>query len=111
MKGGRFSERADHRDSEALRGQKIADLAREYGVSEATTIYTWKAKYGGMEVSEAHSLSSIDMPLCRVDGQSAIRGYGQSGEPEVSGIPIHGLPSVRVAAIMELAHTPRLPSC
>ena len=33
-------------------GRKVAKLAREVGVSEAT-LYTWKSKYGGMEVSEA----------------------------------------------------------
>jgi|ERR1700722_9872451 len=33
-------------------GRKVADLARELGVSEAT-ICTWKSKFGGLEVSEA----------------------------------------------------------
>jgi putative transposase len=33
-------------------GAKAADLARKHGVSEAT-LYNWKAKYGGMEVSDA----------------------------------------------------------
>jgi putative transposase len=33
-------------------GRKIAELAREHGVSEAT-LYGWKSKYGGMEVGEA----------------------------------------------------------
>jgi putative transposase len=32
-------------------GIKVNDVAREYGVSEAT-IYNWKAKYGGMDVAE-----------------------------------------------------------
>lgn len=31
---------------------KTADLAREHGISE-TTIYNWKAKFGGMGGSEA----------------------------------------------------------
>ena len=31
-------------------GAKTADLARKHGVSEAT-LYNWKAKYGGMDVS------------------------------------------------------------
>ena len=29
-------------------GQKVIDLAREHGISEAT-IYIWKSKYGGMD--------------------------------------------------------------
>jgi len=37
---------------EAEAGAKTADLARRHGVSEAT-IYNWKARYGGLEVSEA----------------------------------------------------------
>jgi putative transposase len=40
---------------EAEAGAKAADLARKYGVSEAT-LYNWKAKYGGLEVSEAKRL-------------------------------------------------------
>jgi putative transposase len=40
-------------------GRKVQELAREPGVSEAT-IYTWKSKYGGMEVSEAQRLKSLE---------------------------------------------------
>ena len=40
-------------------GQKVADLAREDGISEAT-IYTWKGKYGGMEIGEAQGLKSLE---------------------------------------------------
>ena len=43
---------------EAEAGAKTADLARRHGVSEAT-IYNWKAKYGGLEVSEAKRLRSL----------------------------------------------------
>lgn len=40
-------------------GRKVADLARDLGVSEAT-IYTWKSKYGGLEVSEARRLRELE---------------------------------------------------
>ena len=40
-------------------GRKVPELAREIGVSEAT-IYTWKSKYGGMEVNEAQRLKSLE---------------------------------------------------
>lgn len=40
-------------------GAKTGDLARRHGISEAT-IYNWKAKYGGMEVSEAKRLRSLE---------------------------------------------------
>ncbi|CAJ0855673.1 hypothetical protein AMST5_00854 [freshwater sediment metagenome] len=35
---------------------KTADLARKHGVSEAT-LYNWKSKYSGMDVSEARRLT------------------------------------------------------
>lgn len=40
-------------------GAKAPDLARKYGVSEHT-IYRWKAKYGGMTVSEAQRLKQLE---------------------------------------------------
>ena len=40
-------------------GRKVAELAREVGVSEAT-LYTWKSKYGGMDVSEARRLRALE---------------------------------------------------
>ena len=36
-------------------GAKTADPARKHGISEAT-LYNWKAKYGGMEMSDAVSV-------------------------------------------------------
>jgi putative transposase len=44
---------------EAEAGAKTGDLARRHGVSEAT-IYNWKAKYGGLEVSEARRLRALE---------------------------------------------------
>ena len=40
-------------------GRKVAEVAREVGVSEAT-LYIWKSKYGGMEVSEARRLRALE---------------------------------------------------
>ena len=40
-------------------GAKTADLARKHGVSEAT-LYNWKAKFGGMDVSEAKRLRQLE---------------------------------------------------
>jgi putative transposase len=60
MKRGRFSEEqiiGVLKQHEA--GRKVTDLAREIGVSEAT-IYTWKSKFGGLEVSDAQKLRSLE---------------------------------------------------
>jgi putative transposase len=40
-------------------GRKVPELARKLGVSEAT-LYTWKSKYGGMEVNEARRLKELE---------------------------------------------------
>jgi putative transposase len=40
-------------------GVSVADLCRRYGVSDAS-IYKWKAKFGGMEVSEAKRLKTLE---------------------------------------------------
>ena len=40
-------------------GAKAADLPRKHGVSEAT-LYNWKAKYGGMDVSDAKRLKALE---------------------------------------------------
>jgi putative transposase len=40
-------------------GAKAGDLARKHGISEAT-LYNWKAKYGGMDVSDAKRLKALE---------------------------------------------------
>jgi putative transposase len=40
-------------------GAKVHDVMRRLGVSEQT-FYRWKAKYGGMEVSEAKRLKALE---------------------------------------------------
>ena len=40
-------------------GRTVRELGRELGVSEAT-LYTWKSKYGGLEVSEARRLKELE---------------------------------------------------
>ena len=60
MKRRRFTEQqiiAVLREHEA--GAKTGDLARKHGVSEAT-LYNWKAKYGGLDVSEARGLKALE---------------------------------------------------
>ena len=70
-------------------GRKAEDVAREVGVSKHT-IYAWKAKYGGLDVSQAQELRQIkdenhrlkklvaDLSLDKEALQSVIRKNGWS---------------------------------
>ena len=61
MKQGRFSEEqivAILKEAESG-GTKVAKLCRRHGISDAT-FYKWKARYGGLEVSEARRLKSLE---------------------------------------------------
>ncbi len=40
-------------------GQSTADVCRRHGISPAT-FYKWKAKYGGLDVSEARRLRALE---------------------------------------------------
>jgi len=44
---------------EADAGMKVADLCRKHGISDAT-FYNWRSKFGGMDVSEARRLRSLE---------------------------------------------------
>ena len=40
-------------------GATAADLCRKHGISDAT-FYTWRSKYGGMEVSDARKVKGLE---------------------------------------------------
>ena len=40
-------------------GIPVGDLCRKHGISDAT-FYTWRTKYGGMEVSDARRLKALE---------------------------------------------------
>jgi putative transposase len=70
-------------------GRKAEDVAREVGVSKHT-LYAWKAKYGGMDVSQAAEAKQLrdentrlrklvaDLSLDKEALQSVIRNNGWS---------------------------------
>jgi putative transposase len=60
MKRSRFTEEqiiAILKEQEA--GVAVADLCRKHGVS-SPTFYKWKAKFGGLDVSEARRLKALE---------------------------------------------------
>ena len=46
-------------------GVKVSDLCRELGISDAT-FYNWKAKYGGMEVSDVQKMKTLEEENARL---------------------------------------------
>ena len=72
-------------------GRKVEDVAREVGVSKHT-LYAWKAKYGGMDVSEVQEVKQLreengrlkklvaDLSLDKDALQSVIRKNGWSSQ-------------------------------
>lgn len=60
MKAKRYSEEqiiAVLKEGEA--GAKVADLCRKYGMSDAS-YYNWKARYGGLTVSDLRRLKALE---------------------------------------------------
>ena len=60
MRPSRFSEEqiiGILREQEA--GAATAEVCRKHGISSAT-FYKWKAKYGGLEVSDARRLKALE---------------------------------------------------
>ena len=60
MKRARFSEEQIIEVlKEAEGGTKVTELCRRHGISDAT-FYTWRSKYGGLEISEMRRLRQLE---------------------------------------------------
>jgi putative transposase len=60
MKKSRFTESQIIGILKELRaGEKAATLCRRHGISEAT-LYNWRSKYGGLEVSSLRRLKDLE---------------------------------------------------
>jgi len=44
---------------EYVAGAKVSELCRKHGMSDGT-LYKWKAKYGGLQVSELRRLKDLE---------------------------------------------------
>ena len=65
MKKSRFTESqivAAIKKQEA--GVSVKEISRELGISEAA-FYNWKAKYGGMEVTELNRVKELEAELAQ----------------------------------------------
>jgi len=61
MRKSRYSEEQIIRVlQEVESGRPVKEVCREYGVSTAS-YYSWKAKYGGMDINEARRLKELEL--------------------------------------------------
>ena len=84
MKRSRFSEEqiiGILKEQEA--GARTADVCRKHGISDAT-FYKWKAKYGGMEVSEAKRLKALEDENARLKKLLAVAMLDNAVLKEIS---------------------------
>lgn len=69
---------------EADAGAVVLDLCRRHGMSSAT-FYAWKAKYGGLEVSEAKRLRALEDENARLKRLLADAMLDNAGLKELLG--------------------------
>jgi len=73
-------------------GAKVADLARKHAVSEAT-LYNWKAKYGGMDISEAKRLRALEDENAKLKKLLADQMFEATALRELPGKKVSAFPT------------------
>ncbi|MGY3582651.1 putative transposase [Bradyrhizobium sp. USDA 4341] len=95
MKRSRFSEEqiiGILKEHEA--GVSVADLCRKHGVSDAS-IYKWKGRFGGMEVSEAKRLKTLEDENTRLKRLLADAMLDNAALKDLLGKNVWSAPSVQ----------------
>jgi putative transposase len=84
MKASRFTENADRRDFARAGGRaKTGDVCRKQRISTAT-FYEWKAKYGGLEVSNARKALEDENAMLKDAASKNGDARSQSGKPSLT---------------------------
>jgi putative transposase len=87
--------RADHRHfAGAGSGREGRRSGAQYAVSEAT-LYNWKAKFGGMEVSEAKRLKALEEENAKLKKLLADQMLEEAALRELLGKNVWSAPSVQ----------------
>ena len=73
---------------QAQAGMKISDLCRLNSISDAT-FYTWRSKFGGMDVSDVKRLK------CLEEEKSGNREFRLAGEEHLASLQQNPIPEVR----------------
>ena len=95
MKPSRFTEEqiiGILREQEA--GVKTADVCRKHEISSAT-FYKWKAKYGGLEVSDAKRLKALEDENAKLKKLLAEAELDKAMLKEIAAKNVWSAPSVR----------------
>ena len=75
-------------------GVSVADLCRKHGVSDAS-VYKWKAKFGGMELSEAKRLRALEDENARLKRLLADAMLDNVALKDLLGKNVWSVPSVQ----------------
>ncbi|OKO66821.1 transposase [Bradyrhizobium sp. NAS96.2] len=75
-------------------GVSVADLCRKHGISDAS-IYKWKAKFGGLEVSEAKRLKTLEDDNTRLKRLLADAMLDNAALKDLVGKNVWSAPSVQ----------------